>query len=166
MSNEIEFVELVKNNEGLIHKVTGLYTDTAHDREDLYQEIIYQLWKSYKSFKGDSKITTWLYKVALNTAMVNLKKRKKRKNTNSIDDQVLEIAAHDNSIESEKVEFLTRSIKKLNEIERTIMVCYLEGKSHDEISQIVGFNKSNVGTRIGRIKNKLREQLKSEEDGI
>ncbi|WP_420386346.1 RNA polymerase sigma factor [Roseivirga sp.] len=166
MSLEKDFLALLRTHEGLIHKVTRIYTDTTADKEDLYQEIIYQWWKSFQSFKGDSKISTWLYKVALNTAIVHLKKRKKRKGTDSINDQVLDIPETDDSVKEEQLDSLTKCIKRLNEIDRTIILCYLDGKSHEEISLIVGLGKSNIGTRIGRIKKRIKETLKLDEDGI
>lgn len=159
MKKKEHFTRAIEENEGLIYKVTLLYTDNLQDREDLYQEIIFQLWKSFDSFNEFSKLSTWMYRVAMNTAIYNLKKNYRKIGTTTIDPIVESIADHKDNSEEEKLKLLNNQIQKLNLFEKGIILLYLEGKSHDEIAEIIGITKSNVGTKISRIKKKLKSQL-------
>jgi RNA polymerase sigma factor (sigma-70 family) len=158
MKEEQAFVELIKQNEGIIHKITRLYTDDNSSREDLYQEIVYQLWKGFKTFRGEALISTWLYRVALNTALLNLKKNKKRGRNVSLEFVQLKEEVYDPVVE-ERLKVLYATIRKLGDIERGIIFLFLEGKKYQEIALITGLTSSNVGTRIARIKHKLRTQM-------
>jgi RNA polymerase sigma factor (sigma-70 family) len=158
MKEEQAFVELIKQNEGIIHKITRLYTDDNSSREDLYQEIVYQLWKGFKTFRGEALISTWLYRVALNTALLNLKKNKKRGRNVSLEFVQLKEEAYDPVVE-ERLKVLYATIRKLGDIERGIIFLFLEGKKYQEIALITGLTSSNVGTRIARIKDKLRTRM-------
>ncbi|HCY82652.1 MAG TPA: sigma-70 family RNA polymerase sigma factor, partial [Xanthomarina gelatinilytica] len=147
-------------NEGILFKVSTLYTNSDADVQDLRQEMIYQLWRSFDSFKGNSKRSTWMYRVALNTAMVYLKKKKRVVTSGiEIDERLLQRIDFADNEEEEQIKKLYDTIKKLSDIERGIIMLYLEGKSHEEISEIIGFTTTNVGTRIGRIKNKLKKLI-------
>jgi RNA polymerase sigma-70 factor (ECF subfamily) len=160
VSRQREFINRIKDNEGIIFKVSRLYCDREEDRHDLYQEIIYQLWRSYASFRGDSKWSTWMYRVSLNTAIANL--RKNQKGFTPGNSEVLENLREENydPVIEDRINWLYKEIEELSVVEKAIVLLYLEGRSHEEISEITGFSKSNVGTRIGRIKNKLRDKLK------
>jgi RNA polymerase sigma factor (sigma-70 family) len=158
MKEEQAFVELIKQNEGIIHKITRLYTDDNSSREDLYQEIVYQLWKGFKTFRGEALISTWLYRVALNTALLNLKKNKKRGRNVSLEFVQLKEEAYDPVVE-ERLKVLYATIRKLGDVERGIIFLFLEGKKYQEIALITGLTSSNVGTRIARIKDKLRTRM-------
>lgn len=160
MPNQEQFVQFINENEGILFKVSTLYTDSDADVQDLRQEMIYQLWRSFDSFKGNSKRSTWMYRVALNTAMVYLKK-KKRVITSGIEinERLLQRIDVTNTEEEEQIKKLYSTIKKLSDIERGIIMLYLEGKSHEEIAEIIGFTVTNVGTRIGRIKKKLKKLI-------
>jgi RNA polymerase sigma factor (sigma-70 family) len=158
MKEEQAFVELIKQNEGIIHKITRLYTDDNSSREDLYQEIVYQLWKGFKTFRGEALISTWLYRVALNTALLNLKKNKKRGRNVSLEFVQLKEEAYDPLVE-ERLKVLYATIRKLGDVERGIIFLFLEGKKYQEIALITGLTSSNVGTRIARIKDKLRTRM-------
>lgn len=154
-----QFLNILEKNIGILIKVSRVYTHTTQDREDLINDITLELWKSFNSFKGDSKISTWIYRVAINTS-INYK-RKKRNDTLfvSLNDFKKEeifpwLSEQDNSPE---IEILYNCIDELNEINKAIILLYLDGNSHAEISEITGISKTNVGTRIGRIK----EQIKS-----
>ena len=160
MQKQQEFVKLIKENEGVIFKVTLVYTFNEEDQKDLYQEIVYQLWKSYDSFRGDAKISTWMYRIALNTAITNLKKEKRKGNRVSIDVSLLSKIDQIDTLIDDRIKILYSHIKRLNTIEKGIVLLYLEGKSYDEISTITGFSSTNVGTRLNRIKNKLKSQIK------
>ncbi|WP_373056343.1 RNA polymerase sigma factor [Zunongwangia sp. H14] len=159
MKKKEHFTRAIAENEGLIYKVTLLYTENLQDREDLYQEIVFQLWKSYDSFNEFSKLSTWMYRVAMNTAIYNLKKKKRAIGTITLGPIVERVAVHKDNSEEEKLKLLNDQIQKLNLLEKGIILLYLEGKSHDEIAEIIGITKSNVGTKISRIKEKLKSRL-------
>ena len=151
-----EFLDVFEKNIGIIIKISRGYTTNTQDREDLINDIALELWKSFNSFNGNSKISTWIYKVALNTAMNYKRKRKNDSLFFSLNDFKKEdtfpwLIEQDNS---SGVEVLYQCINELNEINKAIVLLYLDGNSHDEISDITGISKTNVGTRISRIKDK------------
>lgn len=158
MHKEEAFSSMIKNHEGMIYKITRVYCDTLDDQMDLYQDIVYQLWKGFDSFKGNSKRSTWMYRVALNTAYSFLRKQKKRGAKVAIDHLQLSYEIKDSLLE-ERLEQMYAQIKKLKEIDRAIILLLLEGKKYEEIATITGFTRSNVATRISRIKERLRSQL-------
>ncbi len=160
MQDKTAFVTIVKENEGIIYKITRVYTDTQEDQKDLYQEIVYQLWKSFGSFKGNSKISTWMYRVAMNTAIAYLNKSKKKVPQVRLDFELLHPIDEKDSTTEERLSILYAMIKQLNVIEKGLILLLLEGKSYDEIAVITGFSSSNVGTRLSRIKKKIKENVK------
>lgn len=157
MDDKNVFIDIIKKNEGLIFKITTLYTHTADDRDDLYQEIVYQLWKSFSSFKEASKISTWMYRVALNTAIFHLKKRNVA--TIPMDLEILKLPEVRDSVEEENIQQLYAHTQQLNLLEKGIVLLYLEGKNHEEIASIVGLSTSNIGTKFSRIREKLKSQI-------
>ena len=159
MNSKEEFIKVIKENAGLIYKVTKVYTNSREDEQDLYQEIVYQLWKSFGSFRSESKISTWMYRISLNTAIVHLNKEKKKGSYIQIDELLLNKPDLNDTLKEEQVEILYSQIKKLDTIEKGIILLYLDGKSYDEIAGITGFSATNVGTRLGRIKQKLIAQI-------
>lgn len=159
MDNKKYFTRVINENEGIIYKVSSLYTNSREDRDDLYQEIIYQLWKSFPTFKEQSKISTWLYRVALNTAIYQLKKSKRSISAGFIDKEALSFIEEDHQPEEEQLKLFYAHIDHLGLMEKGIILLYLEGKNHEEIADIVGLTKTNVGTRISRIKDKLKTQI-------
>lgn len=160
MHTKKEFVQNIKENEGIIYKVTRIYSNNREDQKDLYQEIVYQLWKSYESFKGQSKISTWMYRIALNTSITHLKKEKRKDNQVPIDTALLNRMEQIDTLVEERITLLYAHIKKLSIIEKGIILLHLEGKNYDEIATITGFTPTNVGTRLARIKQKLKTQIK------
>ena len=153
-----EFIGIIKANEGLIYKIARVYTENYEDQQDLYQEIVYQLWKSYSSFKNDAKISTWMYRIALNISITHLNKQKK--NRRQVPIEALPDKTHiEDTLQDERVEFLYATIKKLSTIEKGIILLYLEDKSYEEISSITGFTVTNIGTRLGRIRQKIKSQI-------
>ena len=159
MQKEQEFVRIIKEHEGVIFKITSLYTDNRDDQKDLYQDVVYQLWKSFDSFRAESKISTWMYRIALNTALTRLKKSKRMGNSVSMDTVVLKHTENYNPEFEEKLKLLYAHIKQLNVLEKGLMLLLLEGKKYEEISEITGLSPSNVATRISRIKQKLKTQI-------
>src|SRR5450755_1443226 len=117
MQSEKEFIGIIKENEGLIYKVAKVYAYNKEDEQDLYQEIVYQLWKSYPSFRNDSKISTWMYRIALNTSIANLSKEKKRGSYLPINETILNVSETNDSLIKGRIEDLYAQIKKLNPVE-------------------------------------------------
>ena len=153
-----QFLNILEKNIGIILKISRAYTKIAQDREDLINDITLELWKSFKSFNGNSKISTWVYRVALNTAM-NYKRKKK---SDSLFFSINEFKKNDvfpwliEQDNSSDIEVLYECINELNEINKAIILLYLDGNSHDEISDITGISRTNVGTRISRIKEQIK----------
>ena len=160
MQNKNEFVRVIQENEALIYKVSKVYTNSREDAQDLYQEIVYQLWKSFGSFRHESKLSTWMYRIALNTAISNLNKEKRKGTFLPISDWVLNRTETDDPLREERFELLYAHIRELSTVEKGIILIYLEGKSYEEMAAITGFTTTNIGTRLGRIKQKLITQIK------
>lgn len=160
MSKTAEFTQLISENEGAIFKITSVYTDDRDSQKDLYQEVVLQLWNSYDAFRGASKKSTWLYRVALNTAISYLRKSRKHKVLIPIDQVVLDLTEdHDPAFE-ERLQMLYAHIRELSSLEKGIILLYLEDKSYEEIAVITGLTVTNVATRLSRIKIKLKQQIK------
>ena len=149
---------MVYSNMGIIYKICKLYAD-GEDREDLKQEIIYQLWKSYPTYRGDSKFQSWMYRVALNTAMLGLRARKMK--YTGLSDQELKTSEDpfEKQDEETRVKLLYKQISKLKDLDKTIIFLYLEQCSYEEIAEIAGISTKNVSVRLVRIREKLRKNL-------
>ncbi len=164
MAKEQEFIKLIKENKGIIFKICNSYCADKDDRDDLAQEIIYNLWKSFHSFKHDFKFSTWMYRIALNVAISYYRREKKFKNHDSISESL--IVFEDNSENKNEVENNLRLLKdfinKLKEIDKAIILLYLDDKSHKEIAEITGFTETNIATKINRIKDKIRTNFSKE----
>ena len=159
MDKKNAFIKEINENQGLIFKVASLYTNSIEDRNDLTQEIVYQLWKSFDSFNHQSSLSTWMYRVAMNVAIYHLKKSKKKIQTIALEEQFLDFHEIDNSDIEEKWKKLKQHIDQLNLLDKGIVILYLEDKSHEEIANIIGISTSNVGTKLSRIKEKLKQQI-------
>ena len=160
-----EFLEILSNYQGILHKVNLIYFRNVSDREDNFQEIIYQLWKSYPDLRNKDSIGSWIYAVSINTSISRLKKktrieyREKLPESMDTHDIEEEISRDNNFL------LLLQAISNLNEIDKSIMLLYLEEKSYDEIAEIIGISKSNVGVRINRAKELLKKTLNLKENG-
>jgi RNA polymerase sigma-70 factor (ECF subfamily) len=159
MAKEEAFVKIIKQNEGVIFKITTIYTENADDQKDLYQDIVYQLWKSFDSFRDEAKISTWMYRVAMNTALTRIRKKKRHGNRVSMDRVVLQQTEQYDSGFEERLKQVYASIHQLNELEKGLILLLLEGKNYGEIAEITGLTPSNVGTRISRIKQNLKSKV-------
>ena len=159
MGKEESFTRIIKDNEGVIFKITTIYTDNGQDQKDLYQEIVYQLWKSFDSFRNESKISTWMYRIALNTAIGQLKKSKKHSNKTGIDQVVLQQTENYDTEFENRLKMVYEQIHQLNILEKGLILLLLEGKKYGEIAEITGLSETNVGTRISRIKQKLKSRI-------
>jgi len=152
--NEVDrdFVKMIKENEGIIYKVTSFYTDIDQPISDLYQEVVLNLWKAYPSFRHESKFSTWIYRIALNTC-ISFYRRSKR-NVSYVD---ITMDIPDVQDTSEQIQELYALINRLGKIERALVLLYLDDKSQKEISEITGLTLTNVSTKLSRIKEKLRK---------
>lgn len=162
-----EFVKLVQQHHAMLYKVCRLYCFTEYDRQDLFQEIIVQLWKSYPKFRGESKFSTWLYRIALNTAISDLRKQKRR--IAPLDADYLPAQLQDMQYPKEQEEQLQQlyaAINQLTEVEKALVMLYLEDRSYDEMEEILGINQNNLRVKMNRIKEKLRKLTKETAYGI
>ena len=158
--SETEFVALLDQHQNIIHKICRLYTNNEVEHEDLFQEISIQLWRSYKRFEGKSKFSTWMYRVGLNTAITLYRKEKKRLNTQPLNEQFTAIAQEEyNGQEDEQLEWLYQKIKHFSEIDKALVLLYLEDKRYDEIAETLGISAGNARVKMNRIKERLKKML-------
>lgn len=163
MPDEATFIKIIKENELTILKIVQVYGKDQEDKKDLYQEIVYQIWKSFALFRGKAKISTWIYRIALNTCLNHRNKASRRKDTIESFPEWKVWHKDDDSDKQEKIQYMYSLIHQLNEIEKAITLLYLEEKSYEEIAEITGLSATNVGTRLNRIKQKLKTQAKTQE---
>lgn len=159
--NEKEFVRLIEEHQNLIHKICHLYTKSNTDHKDLFQEITIQLWKAYPKFRGDSKFSTWMYRVGINTAITLYRKSKRRIQILSFEDVAYKVPQSESYVDTEdqQIKAIYQAIKQLNDIEKAVVFLYLEDKSYKEISNTIGITEVNARVRMNRIKKKLINQL-------
>ncbi|HLX91227.1 MAG TPA: RNA polymerase sigma factor [Puia sp.] len=153
--------EWLKLHRGLLFKVVGAYTIEDHD--DLFQEIMIQVWNSIPAFRGESAVTTWLYRIALNTAIKWTKKEKKYTGSETLD-KVQHVLQENQEQADERLGWLYKEIYKLDQIDRSIALLLLEGFSYKEMSAMLGVSESNVGVKINRIKKQLIAKSKNYEN--
>ena len=157
---EIEFKRQIQEHELLIRKVCRMYAYNEADRQDLFQEIVIHLWKSYPKFKGLSKLSTWMYRVAINTAVTGLRKQKDF--ITSYEPAALPSdSADEKGQEEEQLQQLMTAIEKLNEVERAIVMLYMEDRNYEEMEEILGINQGALRVKMSRIKDKLRQLTKN-----
>ena len=155
-----EFLHKIEKHKGIIFKISKMYMDHNDDREDLFQEITYQVWKAYSGFRGESEFSTWLYRIALNTAIVFLKSEKKRSFINNEDFTEYKIIEDDYDIEKEeKLSAMYKAINQLNPIDKAFIFYYLEDFSGKEIADQMGISEGNVRVKMNRAKSKLKDIL-------
>ncbi|MBX2871758.1 MAG: sigma-70 family RNA polymerase sigma factor [Saprospiraceae bacterium] len=153
---EEEFLKILDRHQAILHKVCRLYRDTDADREDLFQEILYHLWKAFPSFQRRAKISTWIYRIALNTALATFRKNRPPL---FFPAELPQTRMGNQEESSEQMGRLLKAMKKLKEVDRAILSLYLDDMTYEQIAQIIGITPSNVGARIHRIKNKLKSLL-------
>ena len=162
MKKELEhsFVQQLEKNQNIVHKICRLYTHDRESHNDLFQEITIQLWRAYPKFRGDSKFSTWMYRVALNTAITLYRKSKRRIQTQDYENISFKIQAeeYDDTTE-QQLELMYAALKELNDIDKALVFLYLEDKSYKEISQTLGISEINARVKMNRAKEKLRRIL-------
>lgn len=157
---EQEFVTLIQEYERVIYKVCYLYTTPHATLNDLYQEVVINLWKAYPKFRNECKISTWIYRIALNTCISFIRKEK------NIPEIVTLSQIADRIDEADETQAMLKRmysmINRLGQLEKSIILLYLEDKSYEEIAEITGLTQTNVATKLSRIKDKLRKMNKEE----
>jgi RNA polymerase sigma factor (sigma-70 family) len=161
MADKDQFTELIRENKGIIFKICNAYSSSKEDRDDLAQEIIYNLWKSYSGsgFRPDYKFSTWMYRIALNVAISFYRKERRQRRRVIYSESLLvvddDVGPPDTEADKD-LALLLQFIGALKEIDKSIMLLYLGDKSYKEIAEITGITESNVATKINRIKDKLK----------
>jgi RNA polymerase sigma factor (sigma-70 family) len=152
-----QLTDLIRRHARLIQKIAYAYCRDATDREDIVQEVAVQLWRSHHKYDARYKETTWIYRIALNVAIsFHRRERRHREHRQPIDDQAITIAAAAEAEPGEDVQLLLRCIDDLSALDKALVLLYLDGNDHASIADVLGISVSNVGTKLGRIKDRLR----------
>ena len=162
MTKELEqkFVADLEENQNIVHKVCKIYTNNQDAHNDLFQEISIQLWKAYPKFRGEAKFSTWMYRVALNTAITLYRKSKRSIQTQDFDSVLYKIESTQyDDTEEQQLKLLYKAVHHLSDIEKALVFLYLEDKNYKEISETMGISEVNARVKMNRVKNKLRDIL-------
>lgn len=163
MDKRLSFEETIERHKGLLYKVVNIYCRNEDDKNDLLQEIKIQLWKSFDRYNADYKLSTWIYRIALNVAISFYRKNEARINrTVSLEENETAIEISENFEKDARLRLLEKFIGELSELDKALMILYLDGKNQSEIAEILGISATNVSTKIGRIKEKLKERFINE----
>ncbi len=161
-NKETHFLQLISENKGILFKICKIYQEDPDDRDDLLQEMVLQLWLAFGSFRGESKFGSWMYRVSLNTAIAFFKKQKRRPDQEQLP-QDFE-PAEELSLAGEKENQLAlfyKAVQQLGKVEKALIYLYMENQPYEEIAANLGITEGNVRVRINRIKNKLKEIIKT-----
>ena len=154
------FLSLIETNKGIIYKIAHSYCRSIEDRKDLIQEIIIHLWKSFSKYDDRYRLSTWIYTIALNVAISYYRKNKVRnETTTALPEIIYELPVSDDRPADANLNLLQACIQELGELDKALMILYLEGKSQKEIAQVLGISATNVSTKINRIKNNLKQKF-------
>lgn len=161
-TKEVRFLQQVEAHNGILHKICRIYQDNPDDQHDLLQEIMLQLWLSYDSFRGDSQFSSWMYRVAFNTAIVFFKKERRRQDSFGTDSysQFTE-ELHTVKDKEEQLRIFYKAVQKLNRVEKALIFLFMEGQSGKDIAVILGITPVNVRVRLGRTRDKLKYIIKT-----
>jgi len=157
MPGEKDFIQSIEQHQRIIHKVCNLYMNNDQDKKDLFQEILLGAWKGYGNFKGDAKFSTWLYRVALNTAITLYRKEKRQIKTAELKEQTAGFIDN-HSGQEEQMAAMRGAIAALSTIDKALVMLYLEEYDYNEIGSIMGISANNVAVKMSRIKIKLKER--------
>jgi RNA polymerase sigma-70 factor, ECF subfamily len=157
---EHQFVKNLEEHQNIVHKVCRVYTTNSDAHKDLFQEITIQLWRAYPKFRGDSKFSTWMYRVALNTAITMYRKSKREIKTNDFSDFHYKLKEEEYDPETdEQMQLLYKAIHQLTDINKALILLYLEDKPYKEIAQTIGITEVNARVKVNRIKDQLKKIL-------
>ena len=157
--DEAAFLQLMQENKGILYKISASYCRNVSDREDLVQEMVYQLWKSAERFDANYKFSTWMYRIALNVAISFYRKAGASGVRLGLDAGVEIAETRGDGPLEERIETLQRFIASLGELDKALMILYLEERSYKEIAEILGLTETNVATKLSRIKGRLKQQF-------
>ncbi|WP_026302701.1 RNA polymerase sigma factor [Psychroflexus tropicus] len=157
---EAEFLGLLEKHQNIVHKICRMYTYDEATHKDLFQEISIQLWKAYPKFRAESKFSTWMYRVSLNTAITLYRKKKRNVQTLPWESFDFKISAEDyDSTLDDNLKLMYAAIKELNDIDKALVLLYLEDKPYTEISETLGISEVNARVKMNRVKTKLKNIL-------
>ena len=162
MTKELEhnFVTDLEKHQNIVHKVCRLYTNNQDAHNDLFQEISIQLWRAYPKFRGDAKFSTWMYRVAINTAITLYRKSKRSVQTQDFDTVIFKIQSSEyDDTEEEQLKLMYKAVKQLSDIDKALVFLYLEDKNYKEISETMGISEVNARVKMNRVKSKLKKIL-------
>lgn len=162
MSFEKDFIKVVQENAGIINSICGTYFSNSDDFKDARQDVILQLWRSFPTFRGESKISTWIYKVALNTILTKRKKDQKEQKTEPIAQIHLEQISSDVTLSEDGLPEFSWLVSKLDDCDKAIVMLWLEGYANKEIAVLLNLTATNVSTRLNRLKHKLKDSYRNE----
>ncbi|MFT3794751.1 RNA polymerase sigma factor [Flavobacterium sp.] len=162
MEQEQEFLARIKAHQGILYKISKMYMDHRDDQEDLFQEIICQLWKSYGTFRGESQFSTWMYRVAVNTAIAFFKQEKKKPDRYAITTENIREPDDESALKELQLRHFYEALHKLEKIEKALVFYHLEGYSHKEIGENLGISEGNARVKLNRAKNKLKEIIEKQ----
>lgn len=165
-AKEQEFLKRIESHKGILYKVSKMYMDNFDDQQDLFQEIICQLWKSYDSFRNESQFSTWMYRVAINTAIVFLRKEKRKVDKYEIPSENIREDESDSPLKENQLDHFYKAVQKLEKIDKAIIFYQLEGFSHREIGENLGISEGNARVKLNRAKEKLKEIIKNQGYGF
>lgn len=163
---EQAFLKRIESHKGILYKVSKMYMDNHADQQDLFQEIVCQLWKSYDTFRNESQFSTWMYRVAVNTAIVFLRKEKRKVDKYEIASENIKDDEGDTHIKESQLEHFYKAVQKLEKIDKAIIFYQLEGFSHKEIGENLGISEGNARVKLNRAKEKLKEIIKNQGYGF
>ena len=156
-----QFISVIKENQNLIYKICYSYCSNSENRKDLQQEILLQLWNSFSKFDGRAKLSTWIYRIALNTAISYYRNDSKHRDKKiNIDTSIISFSSFEYVPEQdENITLLYQFIENLNELDKALILLYLDDNKYKDIAEILGISETNVATKISRIKKILKEQF-------
>jgi RNA polymerase sigma factor (sigma-70 family) len=165
-AKEQEFLTHIQKHKGILYKVSKMYMDNTYDQQDLFQEIIFQLWKAYDSFRNESQFSTWMYRVAINTSIVFLKKEKRKVDKYELSSTNIREEESDSDIKEAQLNHFYKAVQKLDKIDKAIIFYQLEGLSHKETAENLGISEVNARVKLNRAKEKLKEIIKKQGYGL
>lgn len=157
--SEKQFEDVILEHDALIRRICRMYFDCTEDRKDLYQEIVLQLWRSSHQFRGSSRISTWIYRVALNTSITFFRKTRRQIQTSSLDEHRIDLPEPSSGRDINDSRSLYQAISRLSKVERAITLLYLEDIPYEEIGQIMGISASHARVKMFRIRDKLKKMM-------
>jgi RNA polymerase sigma-70 factor, ECF subfamily len=162
IGDEKKFISVIKEHQGLIYKICFMYEQDQDARNDLFQEIVMQLWKSFPTFRGEAKITTWMYRIALNTAISGYRKQKRNIQTEDLREFHMNISDRQDENKEEDCQRLQQAVRQLSDVERAMIMMALDEVPYEEIAETIGITQNNVRVRMTRIREKLRKIMTQE----